>query len=217
MKLKKLKINNKFFNLYFKKGVFEPTATTIYLANTFNSINSKINNKNILDLGCGSGIISVLINDKLKKNRFYASDINTRSVDTTMKNFKKFKIVGEVKKGSMLHPWKNWKFNFIINDISGISSLLAKKSRWFKNVPANTGNDGTKLTIKIIKESKKYLVKNGKIYLPLISLSDTNKVLKISKQNFKKVKILNNFKWFLPTELEDSKKLLFRLKNKKKN
>ena len=54
-------------------------------------------------------------------------------------------------------------FDFIINDISGISSLLAKKSKWFANIPSDTGIDGTKLTISIIKDSYKNLSKKGKL------------------------------------------------------
>ena len=51
------------------------------------------------------------------------------------------------------------KFNFIINDISGISEDVAKISPWFKNVSCKSGKDGTKLTIKVIKDSKKLFKK----------------------------------------------------------
>ena len=82
----------------------------------------------------------------------------------------------------MFKPWTSYKFNYIINDISGISSIIAKKSKWFRYVPSSSGIDGTKLTIKIIKDCSKYLDKNGKIYLPLISLSNTKKILNFDKK-----------------------------------
>jgi len=212
MYLKKIKINNKFYNLYFKKGVFEPTATTIFLINGFLLKNSKVINKQILDLGCGSGIVSVVLNHKVKDNLFSASDLNQASLDCATKNFKKFKIKGTVKKGDLLKPWEGIKFDFIINDISGISSLLAQKSKWFVNIPSDTGIDGTKLTISIIKNSHKNLSKKGKLYLPLISLSNTNKIIKIAKKTFNRVKIISENKWFLPKEIEKHKKLLEKLK-----
>ena len=200
MNLKKIKINDKFYNLYFKKGVFEPTATTSFLINGFLFKNSKVVNKKILDLGCGSGIVSIVLNHKVKDNSFSASDLNQASLDCATKNFKKFKIKGTVKKGDLLKPWAGNKFDYIINDISGISSLLAKKSKWFVNIPSD------------IKDSYKNLSKKGKLYLPLISLSNTNKIIKIAKKTFNKVKIISENKWFLPKEIEKHKKLLEKLK-----
>mgnify|MGYP001171811928 FL=1 len=216
MNLNKIKINNNVYRLYFKKGVFEPTATTNFLINSFIKRNKKISNKKILDLGCGSGIVSIIINDKLENNIFYASDLSKNSIVCCDKNFKKFKIKGIIKSGSLFKPWTDKKFDFIINDISGISSILSKKSNWFKNVPADTGEDGTKLTIQVIKDSKKRLTKNGKLYLPLISLCNNDKVIKIAKLFFKNIKITSENRWFLPKELEKNKKLLEKLKKQNK-
>ena len=154
MNLKKIKINNQLFELYFKKGVFVPTATSNFLINDFLKLNKNIINKNILDLGCGSGIIAISLNNIIKKNKFYGSDLSENSILCCKKNFKKFKIKGEVKKGDTFKPWIDYKFDFIINDISGISSIIAKRSQWFNNVPSSSGDDGTKLTIKIQKNLK---------------------------------------------------------------
>ena len=216
MNLRKIRINDKFFNLYFKKGVFEPTATTSFLINGFIFRNPKVINKHILDLGCGSGIVSVVLNHKFDDNLFSASDLNQASLDCATKNFNKFKIKGTVKRGDLLKPWVGTKFDYIINDISGISSALAIKSKWFINIPSDTGIDGTKLTISIIKDSNKNLSKKGKLYLPLISLSNTNKIIKIAKKTFNKVKIISDNKWFLPKEMEIHSDLLKKLKRSNK-
>jgi len=215
MKLNKIKINNKIFKLYFKKDVFIPTATSNFLVSDFLKLNKNIKNKKILDLGCGSGIISIAISEKLKKNKFFASDLTKNSIICCRKNFTKFKLKGEVKRGSMFKPWAKYKFNYIINDISGISSTIAKKSKWFRYVPSSSGIDGTKLTIKIIKDSFKYLDKNGKLYLPLISLSNTKRVLNFAKKKFNKIKVVSKNQWFLPDDLEKYQDLLFKMKKKK--
>ena len=95
----------------------------------------------------------------------------------------------ELKNGSLLKPWENKKFDLIINDVSGISEVIAKKSIWFKNVPCKTGSDGTDLTLKIIKSSSSYLNKKGGIIFPIISLSDSKKSLKQLKNNLDILKL----------------------------
>ena len=56
------------------------------------------------------------------------------------------------------------QFDYIIDDVSGISEEIAKISPWFKNVPCTSGIDGTDLVVSVLKEAPKYLKKNGKIF-----------------------------------------------------
>ena len=136
------------------------------------------------------------------------------SVNIFCANFKTYKCDVELKKGSLFLPWKNKKFDLIINDVSGISETLAKKSSWFKNVPCKTGVDGTNLTLKIIKSSQNYLNKNGGIIFPIISLSNSRKIEKTLKKKFKKIKIISNNYWFLPDEFNNNIKKLIEMKKK---
>ena len=129
-------------------------------------------------------------------------------------NFKYHKLNGLVKIGSLFNPWENLKFDYILNDVSGVSDVIAKKSKWFKKIPSNSGSDGTKLTLIVIKTSSKYLKSKGKLYLPIISLSNEKKIINYSKKYFKKIKIVSSNDWFLPIELEKYKRLLFKLKKK---
>ena len=65
LEIKEVKINHKSYDFYFKKGVFYPTATTQFLLNAFFKFEKNLKNKKILDLGCGSGIITILISKKI--------------------------------------------------------------------------------------------------------------------------------------------------------
>ena len=61
---------------------------------------------------------------------------------------------------NIFEKWGSIKFDYILNDVSGISNTIAKKSTWFKKiVPCDTGVNGTNLSNKIIRNSKKYLKK----------------------------------------------------------
>ena len=59
-KIKTIKINNSHIRLFIPASVFFPTATTNFLIRDAKKFISK--NADILDLGCGSGIIAILAN-----------------------------------------------------------------------------------------------------------------------------------------------------------
>lgn len=60
------KINNTSIKLFIGIKVFKPTATTTFLLRDAAKLVNK--SKDILDLGCGSGVIGVCVN-KLNKNK----------------------------------------------------------------------------------------------------------------------------------------------------
>ena len=211
--------NSNFFektvnNLYLDKKVFTPNLTTKLSYEV--SINHIKKNFKVLDLGCGSGILGILIKKKYRNIKLFSSDIDQNAIKFTKKNFKKNNIKGDVRESNLFGNWKKMKFDYIINDVSGISNKIAIKSPWFKKiVPCDTGLDGTKLSSKILEQSKKYLKKKGIIQIPLISLSNIPKTIALAKKNFKYVETKKTMNWFLPDDLTFLKKDLFLLKKKK--
>ena len=108
----------------------------------------------------------------------------------------------------------NQKFDIIIDDISGISSTVASLSSWFDGVPCESGEDGAKLTIEVLRNSKKYLKPGGLLFFPIISFSNVKKIEEEAKKLFAKVNLLSNNTWPFPDELMKHNKILANLKEK---
>ena len=205
--------NNKKYKFYLKKNVFKPTGTTVAIIDSLYKI--KFNSKDVLDLGCGCGVLSVAMKKlNLCKGNIFASDISFDSIEATKVNAKLHKVKINAKCGELFNPWKNLKFDLIVNDVAGISKKLSKISSWYNNVPCETGVDGTLLTSNILKNSSKFLKKKGKIIFPIISLSNKKKILKIAKQNFKNIKLIHYKEFPLPKTLLSNIKILENLEKR---
>ena len=196
------------------KKVFTPNATSdLLVTSTVKMLKKK---SDILDLGCGTGFVGLSIrkNSRLKNN-YYFSDISSKAIQLCKKNAKKNNMKIEAKIGDIFQPWKNKKFDIIVESVSGIAKKVANVSPWYtNNIPCDCGEDGTLLISKVLKESKKYLKKDGKIIFPIVSFSDKKKILKIAKRYFTKVKLIITKGWPLPKSMYSKSKLLYRLKKK---
>ena len=200
--------------LYISKNVFQPTGTSELLIK--NSINYIKNKKKFLDLGCGSGIIGISIARKIKnKNLNFFSDISKFACRNTIKNLKRNTIKGIVRQGSIFEPWKGEKFDYILCDIAAIAEKVSEFSPWYKNCENNSGKDGTNHIVNVLKKSKKYLNSKGKLFFPIVSLSNEKKILNVAKRNFLNLKKLSSKEWPLPKTMYSKKKTLYRLKKNK--
>lgn len=199
----------------YSNKVFKPTGTSDLLYNAVIKYIKKPSK--ILDLGCGSGYVGIKISENTKhKCKFFFSDISKTATKLTQKNIIKNKINGSVKNGSLFLPWRGYKFDIIVNDVSGISKSLSNISPWYnKSIPANSGIDGTNLTIKFLDKTSNYLSKNGLIFFPIISLSNSKKVLNFAKTKFKFLKKIASKDWPLPREMYNHIKLIDSLSKKK--
>jgi|TARA_Y100000294_G_scaffold56551_1_gene53562 methylase of polypeptide subunit release factors len=203
----KLKVDNK---------VFKPTGTSdLLLEASLHYISKK---DDILDLGCGSGIIGIKIakTKKIKKKIFF-SDISKFAVRNTKLNCENNKINYEIKIGSRLKPWLGRRFDLIVCDVSGIADDVARISPWYnKSIVNKAGKEGINNIINILKNFKKNLNPKGKLIFPLISLSNEDKVLFYLKRKFNKYRVLKTKYWPIPKRMYKSKKLLLNLDKHKK-
>ena len=203
---------NKLSEKFVYKNTFKPTYTTLSMIKILNNLNLK--KKNILDLGCGSGIITSCIYNKKFNSNFFLSDLSLDAARSAKINLKSQKIVSELKVGNCFKPWKNQKFDLIINDVSGVSKVVSKISPWFKKIPIDKSDNGNYFLKKVLKESPDYLCKNALIVTPIISLSKVSESISYIKKKYNIIKY-EKFEWPLPKEMKRYEKLLKSYKSKK--
>lgn len=199
------------YDFFVDEDTFTPTQTTTSIINS--SLELVSNGDKILDLGCGCGIVGIIIAKKTNKNfSLYASDISNTVEDIVKLNATNHNVAIEVRKSDIFNSWNGCKFDTIINDISGVAEEIAKISPWFKNISCDTGIGGDNLINQVLKKSPKYLNKDGKLVFPIISFSNENEIINLAKKVYSDVKLLKKDFWPAPKELLDNIDLLRRLK-----
>ncbi len=191
-------------------GVFVPTGTTKVL---FKAVSEYIKEPGkMLDLGCGCGVMGIALQQKgLVKGSLYASDLSREAVDCLQKNAKQYQCPVVAKCGSLFAPWAGAKFDYIVDDVSGVSTAVAKLSPWFKDVPCDSGIDGISLINTVIREAPRYLNPGGRFFFPIVSFSNANKIVEAAKKRFSHVELLAHAEWPLPKEMHQHVAELKRL------
>ena len=196
------------------EDIFKPNLTTKLSIEA--ALDELKNNSSILDLGCGSGVIGIALMKTFPNVKMYCSDVDENAIKNAKKNFKNNNLSADIRSGNLFEPWKEKKFDYIINDVSAISRLVAKISPWFgKNIPCESGDDGTDLALSILQDGQNFLHEGGTMQIPLISLSNVDKIVDYAKDKFLYVKITKSKSWFLPEEMDNFKDILYKLKSKK--
>ena len=195
------------------KGVFMPTGTTKVL---FKAVLEKIKKPGkTLDLGCGCGVMGIALQQSgLITEPLYASDLSEEAVLCVRENARKYCCPVVVRSGPLFDPWGNEKFDYIIDDVSGVSEEVAKISPWFDNVPCDSGLDGTALVVSVIKEAPKHLNPGGRLFFPIVSFSNPDRIIEAAKQSFEHVEFIIREEWPLPKEMNPHIATLKKLQEK---
>jgi len=192
--------NNKKVIIELHDNVFAPTGTSEEI---IKAVSGNLTKPGVLlDLGCGSGIVGfVLYKMGMVSSILCASDISHHAVELVKENAKKNNIKCEARNGEIFFPWAGRKFDYIVDDISGVSQEIADISPWFKNTACNSGKDGTDLVIDAIRQAPHHLSDRGKFFFPVLSLSNVDKIISCANEVFKNVEKLSHKAWILPEEM----------------
>ena len=134
-------------------------------------INDNSNNKKILDIGTGSGAISLALSKNLKDSKIIGVDISKKAIDLANENKIKLNINNVEFKESDIFSNIDEKFDIIVSNPPYINKEdFEKLDNKLYYEPQNAlygGEDGLYFYKKIIKNAKNFLNKNGKIYLEI--------------------------------------------------
>ncbi len=169
--------------------VFFPHPDSLLLVNCM-----KIKrNDAVLDLGTGSGILAIAA-ALLGAKEVHGTDANPHAIKLAKKNSR----LNEVEHKCIFHKadWfegfsKN-KFDVIVVNPPQIPGIGKTESKYFK-IATEAGEDGTAPTILLLKESKKYLTENGRLYLVLKGWMDWKKVITYMRENYMTKKLGETF------------------------
>lgn len=90
--------------------------------------NSKIRSGDVLDIGCGYGVIGITLKKEWPEINIFMSDINERAVEFARINAKDNNIEAEIRQGFLFEPWKDVKFDHVISN----PPIVAGKHIWMQ-------------------------------------------------------------------------------------
>lgn len=142
------KIKDEKFEFLTDNGVFSKTKVdfgTDAMLRAFLDENKKLENIRILDIGCGYGVVSVVLKRFFEKVKILSTDVNERALELTKENIKKNngKDDFEVRK------------SFVFENISENFDII------LSNPPIRAGKQ---VIFQIYEESFSHLNKDGKFY-----------------------------------------------------
>ncbi|ASQ48120.1 methyltransferase [Leptotrichia sp. oral taxon 498] len=141
-------IKNEKFEFLTDNGVFSKIKVdfgTDVMLRTFLNENKKLENIRILDIGCGYGVVSVVLKRFFRKARILSTDVNERALELTRENIQKNNRTDdfEVRK------------SFVFDNISENFDMI------LSNPPIRAGKQ---VIFEIYEKSFFHLNKNGKFY-----------------------------------------------------
>jgi len=149
--------------------IYQPEEDSYLFADFLKKYLSKHKVNSYLDMGTGSGILSKTASKFINKEDILAADINQSTIKLLRKN--KFNVI----KTNLFSKIKG-KFDLITFNAPYLP--LDKREPKSSQLATTGGKRGDEISIKFIRQAKKHLNKNGKIFLLISSLTPTSRLKK---------------------------------------
>jgi release factor glutamine methyltransferase len=169
--------------------VFYPTSTTVLLLRAARRVlATRPPPRAVLDLGCGSGVVAVVLATLLgSATRVCASDLSAAAVRLARHNAARHGVAIDCQRGGLFEPWAGTgeRFDLIVDDVAGVAEPLARLSGWYPaGVPSDTGRDGTRLITAVLAQAPGHLAPGGRLVFPVLTLSREETVLEQARAAF---------------------------------
>lgn len=153
-------------DFYLEEGVLIPRFETEILIE--NILNLDVDFKNVLDIGCGSGIISITLALEMPKSNVLGVDISKLALDVSNRNKEILKTRNcEFKESNLYSSVKGVKFDLIVSNPPYINKedmkLLDERVKKEPELALYGGEDGLEFYRAIIEKSHEHLNENGYI------------------------------------------------------
>ncbi|TRZ86902.1 MAG: methyltransferase domain-containing protein [Methanosarcinales archaeon] len=146
--------------------VYEPSDDSFLLADA--ALSNIKGSEHILEIGCGSGIISAVIKANTKAS-VTGIDINPHAVKCTKENGV------EAIRGDLLSCIKGL-FDLIIFNPPYLPTEDRERQKGWLNAALDGGSDGRQVIFRFIKDAGRCLAESGKILMLVSSLSGVDEI-----------------------------------------
>ena len=165
--------------------VFYPTSTTVLLLRAARGALAEPC-QSVLDLGCGSGVVAVVLARLLPPGTSVcASDLSPEAVRLASANAGRNGVHVDCRCGSSFDPWKGQRFDLIVDDVAGVAEPLDRLSGWYPpGVPSDAGRDGARWILDILERAPDHLSPGGRIVFPVLTLSREDRILDRARARF---------------------------------
>jgi len=175
--------------------------TELFVENIINQFSDK-NNLSILDIGCGSGNISIALAVNLDPVKIIAADINGEALKIARINAKQHNVIEKinfVKHDILKEELNNFqKFDIIVSNPPYVSkedfSSLQKEVRDFEPRSAVTDeNDGYTFFKVIAEKASQNLKENGKLFFEIAEgqSDEVNQIM--NANNFTNIEVIKDY------------------------
>jgi len=169
------------FKVIIPAGVYEPREDTDMLADAA----EKIKGKDVLEMGCGCGMISLIL--ARNGNTVTSADIDQAAVDATIENAMNNRLKLNVVKSDLFENVRG-QFDYILFNFPYLPEAITDENR-----PWAAGED-LDLIRRFAAAAKNHLRPGGRLIFVISSLTNLEKVLKVFTWHGHKTQILEEKK-----------------------